>query len=192
VDDVKFRPPDFGSPVDVEAELGASPADAQIKGVIIGNVADQLRRAGHAADRYSLFRDYPMAAYIRLTHEAAVRLFPDVAVKEALRRIGHGHYDAFKGTTLGRMVFGVLGRNMASVLQSSPKGYKYTTSASRTRVVWVDKSSQEAIVRLIGLPYMDSVQVGVYEGGLCSTGHTGEVHVARDDDEGLLLRIRWV
>lgn len=189
---MEFRSPDFSRPVDVDAELARFAEGDTIKGVILGNVSDQLKAAGHDAPKFTAFRDYPFHDYIRLLIEASQLLFPDEPVREGLRRIGHGHYAAFVDTTIGRVIFGVLGRNMAAVLKASPKGYRYSTNCARCSVVGVDKTEQRAVLRLAGVPLIDCLQVGVYEGGVRATGHDGEVRVADDDeDDGLLLEVTW-
>ena len=186
--DIDFAEWDPTLPFDLDAELAKVPASATVKGVIINSVTDQLRGTAATIESSTLFRDYPMHDYMQTCVETAKTLWPDDSLRDGLRRLGHGHYGAFVNTTIGRVVFGVLGSNMSAVLRNSPKGYKYTTNCSECRVLSV--ANGEGIVSLGGLPFADTLQVGVYEGGVRATGF--EPHVASRTVDGVVhIRVRW-
>lgn len=182
-----YRPFSATAPVVLEDELKSVPEGASVKGVIINAVTDQL--VVKEDDAHRLFNNYPMADYIRRCIEVAQTRWPDVPVREGLRRLGHGHYSAFTSTAIGRVVFGVLGRRMDRVFRASPKGYRYTTDCSDCRVISIERNT--GVVELAGLPFADSLQVGVYEGGVRATGYIPTVEVGRNRLGTVRLRVTW-
>lgn len=182
-----YRPFSATAPFNIEDELKRVPEGATVKGVIINAVTDQLVVA--ESDSRRLFNNYPMTEYIHRCVEVAKTCWPDVPIREGLRRLGHGHYSAFTSTAIGRVVFGVLGRRMENVFRASPKGYRYTTDCSDCSIISVE--GNVGVVEIAGLPFADSLQVGVYEGGVRATGYDPMVEVGHHPAGAIRLRVTW-
>ncbi len=96
----ELAPPRLREPVDLDAHLERLPRDASCKGMFFktifalgaaaGSPAELAKAAGIPARRYTPFLDYPMRDNLRLTVEVARRVYPRLALGEALAEIGSG------------------------------------------------------------------------------------------------------
>jgi uncharacterized protein (TIGR02265 family) len=124
--------------------------------------------------RYVIFKDYPMREYIELAPQAAARAFPSLPMREALRRIGRSAYPTLADTMIGRVIFGVLGKDLEAVMRVAARGYAVSQSHGVAEVLEVGPG--RARVQLTNLyTFVDSFQVGVFEGAILACGRTGEV-----------------
>jgi uncharacterized protein (TIGR02265 family) len=176
-----FVPVDWSAPFDPVAHIAACPAEFTIKGVIAHGVVRRLERGGYApAGRYSFqtFKDYPLREHLELVVDAARLMHPDQPLREALRRLGRVAYDDVLETLIGRVVFGVLGKNFPGIVRLSAKAYEIVGSRARvTMVAASDGFAHSHIKDAFG--FLDTYQIGVYEGTMAYCGHVGEVLIKR-------------
>ncbi len=175
--DQGFVVPDMNAPLDVGAYLAACPADAKIKGMFVNDLLAHVAQAGGAPitnKRYVIFKDYPMREYIELAPQAAERAYPTLSMREGLRRIGRSAYPTLADTMIGKVIFGVLGKDLEAVMRLSTRGYAVSQSPGAAEVLEVVPG--RARVRLTNLSaFVDSFQLGVFEGAILACGRTGEV-----------------
>lgn len=169
--------PDMTAPFHVDAYLQACPADATIKGMFLNDLLAHVAQAGGGAltdKRYVAFKDYPMREYVELAPRAAARAYPDAPVREGLRRIGRSAYPTLAETMIGRVIFGVLGKDLEAIMKVAARGYAVSQSPGTAEVL--DVGPGRARVRLTNLyTFVDSFQLGVFEGAILACGRTGEV-----------------
>ncbi|HEY1100342.1 MAG TPA: DUF2378 family protein [Myxococcota bacterium] len=171
-----FRRPDFARPLDVEATVAALPLGGAIKGMYLQAIADLCAKSGKTLSQssFTAFKDYPLALQTRLGVEAAQLMHPDVPVREGLRRIGRTTYGVLSSTLIGRVVFGVLGRDIAKVTPLAAKAYDVSGRGLDATVI--EQGDGFSHIRLEGHACLiDSFHVGAFEGVLDFCGVDGEV-----------------
>ncbi len=193
-----FRDPDFAAPVDLQAHLALLPPGATGKGMYFNALLaagararpglDLCALAGITARRYIPFRDYPMDEYLRLEVATAAAVHRGVPIGEGLRRLGWTALDSLLGSHVGKMVFGVLGRDADLILLNSPKGYQLTLSFG---LLTVEKDGpRRYLVHASGLPiFLETYHVGVFEGGLRHCGARGRVRIATEGLEDATFEV---
>jgi len=197
---VDFRPPRFEQPIDVDAHLQRLPAGASCRGLYFQSAQAQLQRVapGHAllqpgqpgGRRYVAFNLYPYADFIRLLVAVAPVIYPAVPTGEGLRRLGHGGYDALLSNHIGRVIFGVLGRDFERVLLAGPRGYDVSINFGALRVESVGRCHVRYHFERRPI-LLSSYQVGIVEGGMRACGVSGEVQVHLESVERGSFDIRW-
>lgn len=174
-----FVAPDFGRPLDVSAGIAQLPLGGSIRGMYLQSVVDLCAAAGRPLPPrpvYTALKDYPLVDHVRLVVEAARLAHPDVPVREGLRRIGRGTYDVMAATLIGRVVFGVLGKDIARVTRLVAKAYEISGRGMTASLV--DAGEDWSHVRLEGHTCLvDSYHVGAFEGVLRARNVEGEVRV---------------
>jgi len=174
-----FASPDFSRPLDVEAGVSQLPIGSSIKGMYLQSVVDLCVSTGRPLPPrpvYTAFKDYPLVDHIRLLVEAARLVHPDVPLREGLRRIGRSTYDVMAATLIGRVVFGVLGKDIARVTRLVAKAYEI--SGRGMTATLVDAGEDWSQVRLEGHTCLvDSYHVGAFEGVLRACDIEGEVRL---------------
>jgi uncharacterized protein (TIGR02265 family) len=78
-------------------------------------------------DRYLPFRDYPQVDYLRLSIAAARKSFPQLAPREAVRRLARADLATFSNSMLGRIVLAMAG-DARSTLLRVPDAYARVTT----------------------------------------------------------------
>ena len=196
----EYKLPDFKQPVDFAESLAKLPAKAAVKGMFfdyLGNVARSrgvdaavAKRSGVASRRYTAFMEYPAVDYMQVIHALGAELFPNEPAKEGLRRIGQGIYPFFVTTMIGKVLFGVLGKNPDRVLPMGPKGWQVTTNFGAVSGEMI--GPKNARYHFSGMPlFLDSYTYGVIEGAYTAIDATGEVRVAVKDRESCTYDLAW-
>lgn len=194
-----LRPPRFDAPFVLQAHIDALPPRASCKGLFFSELHKRLASVREAAPgagrKYLAFTDYPYADFIRLAVFAAGTLFPREPTGLALRRLGHSVYDELLATHLGRILFGVLGRDIERVLLTGPTAYRHMLNFGE---VTVERKEERWIVaRYRQMPaLLETYQVGIVEGALEHLGAEPRIRVASASvDKGALgemdLEVRW-
>ncbi|GAC1360761.1 MAG: hypothetical protein NVSMB47_13250 [Polyangiales bacterium] len=185
------EPPD--GPIDLEKAVAAVPPGATIKGVFLGALLGEAKRrnlvlAG-ARDRYVPFQSYPLVEHMRLLVEGARKFFPDATTRVGLRKLGRAAHTAFLESTVGRVIWAGA-QDMHGAIGALVKGYPVMTSS--TRVLVTELAPEHAIVRLEHVPcFLDSHQVGVFEGFFRALGVRGHVLVRLESHHAADFRLEW-
>jgi uncharacterized protein (TIGR02265 family) len=171
-----FAVPSFTAPLDLEAHLALVPAHATVKGTIAQATVDALVSAGKPApaEKFTPFRDYPMRSLIELNYRSAQTIYPDVPVREGLRRLGKVVFPAFTQTLLGKVMYGVFGNNVASIFKIANKSYDMTQNVGRCRTEVVGGNAVR-ISFVDTYTFLSSYHFGIIEGTLEACRVTGAV-----------------
>jgi uncharacterized protein (TIGR02265 family) len=188
-----FSAPDFHIPIGSADAAVSIPEGATVKGFFFQRAQKELEQRGLPFDgtrRYTVFKDYPLAEYRDLLLLAAGKLHPQVPQREGLRRLGQLAYPTLADTMIGRVIFGVLGNDLTSVMKAAAKGYKVSMSPGSAEVL--DVGARHAHVRLDDVyVFLDSYQVGVFEGAITACGRVGEVGLRRHSPITAELYCQW-
>src|SRR5262245_17235810 len=126
-----FVPADDHGPLDLDYRIAHVPAHAVVKGMFIRRLVDDAAKHGHTLavkERLIAFKDYPVPVYLNALVEAARVLHPSEPPRRALRLLGHGVYPQLVDSMIGKVVFGVLGRDIHSILRVASKAYEIASN----------------------------------------------------------------
>jgi uncharacterized protein (TIGR02265 family) len=187
--------------VDIAAHIATLPPGATLRGFFFRDVldrgartslgADVLERAGLPQKKYQPFLAYPYADYLRILDVVARAWFPDQTQGEALRRYAWSTYDVFLDTQVGAAIFGMLSKDVESVLRNATRGYSVAINFGKVTVRPVSRNY--VLMSYVGTPVLiETVQVGVVEGALKHCGVTPDIDVQMKDKLGdAELHVRW-
>lgn len=192
--------PDFSRPVDVGAHVAALAPTAAARGFFFIELLKVLSSKAPGVDpfaatgveqvNYRSFKEYAYRDFIKLNVFAAQTLHPDEPLGEGLRRLGHGAYDVFVSTQVGRVLLGAVGKNFARVAKLGCRAY--STSMNFGKVEWTRLGDREGYYTFTDFPAMiASYQVGVIEGGMRAVDTRGEITVATEGVGNGHIHIRW-
>jgi len=173
-----FSLPDTNDPIDVAAAVERCLPAATTRGMFIADIVDALKKRGLPVPpkTYHMFGNYPQREFITVAAAAARALHPDQREKESLRRLGQMAYPIFASTMIGKVMYGVLGNDIGAIMRVAPRGYEAILSHGRAEVV--ESGATHVRVRLTNVAtFLDSYQVGVFEGALLSCNVRGTVKV---------------
>jgi uncharacterized protein (TIGR02265 family) len=177
----EFAVPDWDAVLDPEEYARAVPAHATVKGMFMQKILDEAGHRGVALPDhgpYRAFKDYPLQKLLDLEVDVAPRLFPDVSLREGLRRLGWTAYPTLLDSVIGRIIFGVLGRDLPAIFRTTAKGYKVSLNIGSADVIEV--GDNHAVIRLREMyNFADAYQVGVFEGVFRYYDRPGEVRLRR-------------
>jgi len=169
-----FAAPDFGAALRLDEELAALPADETCKGFLCAGVIDLARKLcpgkiehvleGLPARRFVPFREYPMRDHLRLLENAVGVLYPGLAVREAMRRMGRLVQPLLAESMVGTLVDGLVGADPDACLAATPRVYELTYRRGRIRLWRVGERHWRG--RLDRVVMCDCYHVGVIEGAL--------------------------
>jgi uncharacterized protein (TIGR02265 family) len=176
--------------VDVDASIAMLPKDAAVKGIYFNDV---MRRANTAIApnelfaaasvtqrRYLPFLDYPYPDWMRIAVVATRALSPNVTLAAGLRELGRHAYDAFLGTQVGRVLFGVLNLDASAILRAGPRAYRVVVNFGEISVDVVNDRCFRYRFREFPA-FLETYQVGVLEGVLTQCHVSGRVLIAMRD-----------
>jgi uncharacterized protein (TIGR02265 family) len=197
----RLRAPDLSAAVDVEAHIARLPADATSKGMFFNALLDRasghasrgelLLRAGlPATTRLVAFRDYPMAANMRLTVEVARLLYPREPLGRALNELGRVAVAAFQESHLGRIFLDSLELDPETLFRAAPRIYNALFNFGRISYEPVGQRHGRFTVR--GMPiFIETFQVGSMESVLKLTRSVGTITVALDSLSDGTVDVCW-
>jgi uncharacterized protein (TIGR02265 family) len=161
-------------------ELGASK----------GTPAELARAAGIEERRYSAFRDYPMKDNLLLTVEVAQRVYPRMALADALTRIGETSFSTFLASHLGRVLVLAAGSDVGPVLTLAPRAYPLVMNFGSIEVETTEPG--RVVTRCRDLPaFIETYQVGTAQGVLKHFGVRGTVLVDLEDIANGRIEVTW-
>ncbi len=159
-------------------------------GAAAGSPAELAKAAGIPARRYTPFLDYPMRDNLRLTVEVARRVYPRLALGEALAEIGRTSFSTFLGSHVGRVLVLAVGDSVGDVLALAPKAYRLSMSFGEVRVV--SREARRLVFECFDLPaFIETYQVGTVQGVFEHFGVTGRVRVSLQDIANGAVEASW-
>lgn len=174
-----FVTPDFSRPLDVEAHVQATPEDATLKGMYFEQLRKMMAEKGLTLPgprSYLAFRDYPLRDYQRAVADAAKQLHPGVPLRESLRQIGRSSYRVLSSSLVGKVAFGVLGRDIPRITKLVSKAYELSVKPGKATAL--DIGENHSHVRLEEIyTFVDCMQVGSFEGVFDMLGYEGQVKI---------------
>jgi uncharacterized protein (TIGR02265 family) len=183
-----FVEPTWHAALDVGPYLATIPANATVKGMFVEALAARL--PNRPRPRYVAFKDYPLGEYMQLLVDGAKALHPKATLREGLRRIGQDVYPVFVQSTVGRVLLGVLGDDVAAILRTASRAYRVSLSIGSVRTTEV--SEGRAIVALEDMyAFPDCYQVGVFEGAIMAVGKRPRVRIRKATRTSAELLCEW-
>lgn len=172
-----FLPIDWSAPFDLEERIRNVPQWVTVKGMFFQSLLKEAKAHGKELSwpaSYVAYKDYPIEGYLYLSVEVAQALYPDVSLREGLRRLGRKVYPTLLQSMIGRVVFGALGGDVHALMKLVPKGYSISAKVGKVEAVQVTDSF--ALLRFQEFyGFYDSYHVGVVEGGIIACQKTPEV-----------------
>jgi len=188
-----FGRPDWDAPIDVDGRLEGAPSDGWVRGMFFQGLVDFVRaKTGQPVgrERYLAFKAYPLREYIELLASLAGAAFPDVPLREGLRRLGHRAYPNLMASTIGRVLFSVAANDFGEALRLVGQVYRVVANPGRVLVAQVEPGF--ALLELRSMwTFADAYQVGVFEGGMKAYRREGEVQVRVRSLSEVDLSLRW-
>ena len=189
----RFAEPLWMAPLDCEAALAAIPATATISGMFIAPLVVEAKRLGvvlpSARERYLPFQFYPLVEHARVMLETCARIYPNVPIRFALRKLGRGAPKALVTSTLGKVVL-ASAEGVHEVVDAMAKAYPLNARPSKVTVV--ERAPGRIVVRLEELHYfIDSHHVGAFEGAMKYAGAEGRVLVAPRGKASADFLLEW-
>jgi uncharacterized protein (TIGR02265 family) len=158
--------------------IAGAPDGGLVKGWLFQSVLEQAAAHGATLDaprRYLGFKDYPVAEYLELLAQAAVRVRPDMPAVETLRLLGRGVYDTFSKSLFAKVIMSSLGSGHGGArtgLKWIAHVYKLTSNHAVAR--FHEMNDTTAMIELESVwSFPDSYHVGIFEGA--ATGFGGKV-----------------
>jgi uncharacterized protein (TIGR02265 family) len=191
-----FVAPRFDTDIDMAAYLARVPPDAYCKGMFFHDVLAAVRSVDPAAAqqltrrRFIPFKDYPLREHMELTEQAVRLLYPGVPTREAMRRLGWLAYPTFVDSMIGRVVFGVLGKDLDRIFEVGPKSFDVSLTRGRAVARRLGPQHWRYEMRDI-FGYLDAYYVGVVEGPIRHHGHVPDVRVHLTTLSDGAMDIRW-
>jgi uncharacterized protein (TIGR02265 family) len=177
-----FLEPDDHNPFDPRPHLLGVPSEHGVRGLFFNSILREAKAQGVAisnARNYIDFKHYPVREWLELLLEAAGRCHDGLPLRGAVRRMGRLAYPAFAASMVGRVMFGVLGNDIARVMKIASKGYDCSLTHARVVIVAADAHSVRARFEH-SYAFIDAYQVGVFEGAIAACKRRGEVFVRTD------------
>lgn len=188
-----FSVPPWDAPLEVERVLASVPEAASIAGMFFLALQEGASRRqvqlSFSKARYLPFGFYPVREFAPLLVEAARLFYPQVSLREGLRRIGTAGPVAFLSSTLGKVTLGA-SEGVHATVQAVAKTYGINSRPSRCEVKQAGPRSM--ILSLDDVVYfLDSHHVGVFEGTLQYAGVQGSVKIASRSETSADLLLEW-
>lgn len=188
-----FIEPNWQAPIDVGGVLSAIPESSTITGMFLEPAAREARARGRplasARERYVPFRFYPLREHARLLVEACAALFPQLALRMALRKLGRAGPNAYLASTLGRVSISSAQTTYDCIVRMASS---YSINVPGTQAETSELDAHNAIVSFRKLHYFaDCHHVGVFEGVLRYAGAHGNVKLRALSPHDVDLWCSW-
>jgi uncharacterized protein (TIGR02265 family) len=176
--DTKLTPDSpFEGGLDLEAAIATIPITYLVKGMFCSRFTELLGAdfqsvapkliAAPRAGRYVAFKDYPQADYTRLAAAAALKCFPRLGLREALRCVARDDLATFAASMIGKVVLGLAGDARTTLLRSPDA---YSRVAPGAGVESMDLDARTVRVVFTGFRGMPEYTIGQFEGVVMSFG----------------------
>lgn len=188
-----FLQPADEAPFDAEAYIRATPSENTVRGMFFNSYIAELERRGVALPEersYISFKLYSLRDWMRFVVPAAKSLWPELPLRGAIRRAGRFAYPTFADSIIGRVTFGVLGKDLRSILRIAGKGYTHSLDPGAAEIRELGTNHAWLILHDV-FSYIDTYHVGVFEGVLQVCEREGEVFCRRHSYGEAELFITW-
>jgi uncharacterized protein (TIGR02265 family) len=193
-----IRDPIVGD-LDVEAKLKSLPPSFVVKGMFFKRLAKDLAgvwtevasrlSAPPPGGRYVPFSDYPQSDYFQLIVETARRKYPNVSVREGMRRVARDDFLVFTDSQLGKVVMSAVGESVRAALLKFPEVYMRMAPGD-----WVVRGEEldGSTVRIEFIPLRTSweYQLGQLEGMVLHFGVSPTTTVSEPAPRHLCFDVR--
>lgn len=198
--DATFRTPRFDRPIEIEDHVALLPPGASCKGLFFNDPIERLRKVDPrhplleaseiAGRRHVAFFDYPYSDFMRVLATTARAVYPAAPLGEGMRRLGRAGYEALLNSHVGKVLFGVFGRNFEQVARMGARGWKVSVSFGAVEIE--DLGERHVRYHFRDMPAMlETYQVGVVEGAMNVCGVEGELRIQMRDLANATLDVRW-
>jgi uncharacterized protein (TIGR02265 family) len=188
----EFFFPDWNAPLDVEQRIGLVPKWVTIKGMFFQSLIKltQQHKKPLLAEPYVAFKDYTAPEYMRLSVKVAQIIYPNLPLREALRRLGQNVYPTLLQSMIGRVVFGALGGDIYAIMKLVPKGYSISSKVGKVQVREV--SDDHALIAFEDFyGFYDCYHIGVIEGAIMACGKKPQVQLRTLEPGKIEMLCRW-
>ena len=170
----------------------AGRVDAFVKGMFFDDLKAILQEAGTPwPRRYVGFKDYTEAEFNAVATAAARAAFPHLPPRQALHRLGLLAFPTLKTSLIGKVVFGVLGNDVAATFRAAGKGFEISTSACKVELLELLSNRCVLDIRGVSLP-IEGYQLGVFEGAIVACQHTPDrARVQLETEYAGQLEVSW-
>lgn len=170
--------------------IALAPESGTVRGLFFRDILRLAPQLQATRARYLPFSSYPMREYMALLLDGARAAFPGQPPAAALRRMGHGVYEAFAASLAGSALFGIIQHEYIRVLELTPKAYPLTMTPGNVEVHF--ESDTHAVARLREVwPFPESFHLGIWEGAYRVLSVSGEVQVVPLTRSSVDLHLRW-
>jgi uncharacterized protein (TIGR02265 family) len=174
-----FHIPDWSEPLDLTERMRAVPPEATVKGMFIeAPISVAQARSGQRPGRreYIPFKDYPVAEHNQVLVACAMAGYPDVPLREGLRRLGRDALRTFLESLAGRVLFAAAGRNFDAALGLVARSYGITGPVGSATVA--ERTVDSVLIQLRScFNFPDCYHVGVFEAAMDHFRQPGEVMI---------------
>ncbi len=156
-------------------------------------LVDECTKHGVAlgTKKYTAFREYPGEELLDLLVATAQGVWPNLPIKEALRRVGKIAFPTLFNSLIGKVVFGALSRDVTSIWKVLPKGYSVSSNVGSAQLLELHPT--EVLVRMEGIyAFVDSWHVGMFEGAIELYGSTPDIFIKVMSANSADFHITWI
>ena len=188
-----FVDPPWDQPLDPDAVVQSIPSSETVKGMFLQPMLAVAREKNLPLpverQRYVAFQDYPLREHAQLLVLTAKALYPDLSLRQGLRRIGRQAQSAFIESTIGRVLWASVD-DVASALEATVKGYAIAHPTCDVAIVKTTPRSARLRMHRIWW-FLDSHHVGCLEGAMKSLGSIGTVKVDMSSPSAGEMECSW-
>jgi uncharacterized protein (TIGR02265 family) len=188
----EFISPDWNASLDVEERIALMPSWVTIKGMFFQSLIKQTQQHKKPllGENYVSFKSYPAQDYMRLSIKIVGILYPDLSLREGLRRLGQSVYPTLLQSMIGKVVFGALGNDVVAVMKLAPKGYALASKVGKAGVREISETHAIlAFEEFFG--FYDCYHIGVVEGAILACGKKPQIQFRIPQPGKLEMLCRW-
>jgi hypothetical protein len=182
---------DGDAPIDVDALIARVPPDRQCRSFFLRFGIEHARREG--VDVSTLARvdghDIGLAHSMRETFALARLLYPHVAPRESLRRLGGLSVPALLSSPFGKLAFGFVRLSPLVMLRAAPK--LVALSGALATVSVLESKPGRCVMRLTDFSGFRDMFVGAAEAALAGFGLTPAIGLYARSETSFDISIAW-
>lgn len=176
-----------------EQQISVTPAANQVHGMYLVSLRQLLKSRAIARRELQTaqpFRYYPLQLFMRELVAAATLVYPEATPRDSLRRLGKLVCPTFAESIGGKVMMGVVGRNLELGLSVLARGYHLSLRPGRAIVVKQSPGHWRVELREIW-NFGDTYQVGVVQGLMDWCRVRGEINPEVISPCDTDLDVRW-